>query len=246
MTTIRLIGCILLLSLCMALPEQPIQSAEGGPPPGENTITITTIDTGTKGQVNLAGTFTTKDANTTLDSIMGFGLPTSGGAVRTGGGKKQVPAVVINQQTKAWTSVIITDLRNQSYSFRVEGTFSDSQKKSSQYYAATPSGNGPPIPGVTVSWTAGFPKSTQPLKISSEGTFTGNPDGTVAKFVYATPFSGGSIPGTGDITLNNGNMTWSAVDITVATSGQYSVFAVINGVDGETYCSPYANAYPGN
>ena len=215
-----------------------------------NSITITTIDTATKGQVNLGGVFTTQDAKTTLTVVEGSALPTSGGEVGVGGGAKQNPKVVINNQTKLWTSVIIPNLTKQSYSFRVEGTFSAGPKVCSAYQARQVDGDVPPNPLLTINWTAGFPKSTQALKISSQGTYTGTPD--IAKFVYVTPFDGGQIPQSGAIT--SGNNSWSAADVTVtATPGSlgatYVVFALINGTDGtntKTYCSPYATVYVGN
>ena len=197
----RALGVLFLVACTVS--AQPNPNPVGG---AVNSITVTAANTGTKGSVNLGGTFTTKDALTTLTAIDGYAYPVSGGVVSIGGGAKQNPAVAIDNQKGIWTSVIVGSpaLTAQTYMFRVVGTFSDNTKVSSQYFNATPSGDQTGNAGLTILWAAGFPKSTQALKFSSQGTYTGNPSMTAAKYVYGSISGGGVISPTGDITFGQG------------------------------------------
>ena len=129
-------------------------------------------------------------------------------------------------------------LTKQSYSFRVEGTFSDKDRVASPYFNATPDGNAPNNL-VSISWDSGYPKPNGSLKFSSKGSCSLNVDGTAPMFVYGTMSGGGAISPSGNITLVG--LNWAAADVTVTVSGTYSVVAVMNGTDGKTYCSPIGN-----
>ena len=253
MKTSRLFGSVLLLALCLAASapadDPPPDPGAGGIGGGGavNSITIAVVNTDTKGVVNLGGAYTTQAAGVTLDVIDGYAYPTAGGKVAKGGGAKSGVTITPNKNGTGgtWQSVFVTGLTKRGYSVRVEGTFSVGPKVASPYATASPNGDNPAPSGLTIVWDPGYPKYTvgSGMKISSRGTYTGNPG--MFGGIVATPWAGGVIP-TGTATATNAvNQTWTAPDVAAGASGMFVVFAVINGADGETYCSEYKTVFVG-
>lgn len=223
------VACVAGLSPQRALAQAQIDS-----------ISVTNVDTRTLGQVTLSGSYTTANANVTLDSVTVFAYPTSGGLVKSGA------AQTINLNPQTWSQATVTGLSESQYTFRVEAKFSDGTKYST-FIQRTVRGTGG-FTGPYLGWNTmdSSPSSPAAGTVAATGTWSSGTTNPPVTFTgtngfIATFLSGGGVNPTtqGGVVTFNDAKTWSSQNLTGLTSGQnYYILMQAVASDGNTYCAP--------
>jgi hypothetical protein len=234
-------GC-LFLAIILTLPSNTHAQSAGPNAVAVNSIAIT-VDTSKKGQITASGSFTTAK-NVTLTKVTVYAYPQFGGILSA---PISIGAGGINNQNLTWGPGT-TNVRvyKGSYAIRADAEFSDGTKSSTGYAIQTTDGDLMPAGNLSLSWDAGFPKSTASKKITSQGSWSGNPSAAMNGYMTALPLTGGG-QSNSVMTLGQlgGTKFWTAGDITVPAGGiMYSVVgqANDNGPNGgQTYGTPFSS-----